>query len=161
MPSIWNSTLATAMLSDAFAATAIDPVRPVARSTGAVTATLGGKPSSAGGGGTTTTSTAALVVAAPCVSVARALIECGPALSGVQENAYGLDVSVPSSVLPSKNSTLATPSSGSDAVALRAIALPGVPLPGADRLTVGGTLATAPPPSLPPPPHAAQSAAPR
>ena len=86
-PSIWNSTLATATLSVAFAATEIVPVRPGARFAGAVSVAVGATPSSGGGGGTMNTVTAALVVAAPCASVARAVSVCGPAASGVHEKA--------------------------------------------------------------------------
>ena len=50
-PSIWNSTLATATLSAAVAATAIVPVRPLAKAAGAVRAAVGSRVSAAAGGG--------------------------------------------------------------------------------------------------------------
>jgi hypothetical protein len=66
-------------------------------------------------------------------------------------------VSSPSDVAPSKNSTLATVPSLSAAVAVSASATPVLPVAGAARVTVGGTL-PAEPASPPPPPQAARKA---
>ena len=148
-PSIWNSTLATATLSVAVAVTR-RPARPLARFAGAVSATVGGTPSSAGGGGTTSTVAAALVVAAPRVSVARAVSVCGPLRRRPRQRVRARRV-LAEERAPSKNSTLATPSSASAAVAVRLTAPPWITVAGAASVTVGARLAagvSSPPPQL-------------
>ena len=75
------------------------------------------------------TVTAALVVAMPQLSVARAVSVCVPAADGVQLTEYGaLASALPMAVAPSKNTTLAMLPSLSDAVAVRVIGVPTVPL---------------------------------
>ncbi len=59
------------------------PVRPAARSAGAVSVAVGAVLSPPPDGPTVTL-TAALVVAAPCESVARAVRLCTPVVAGVQ-----------------------------------------------------------------------------
>ena len=91
------------------------------------------------------TVTAALVAALPQLSVARAVSVCVPAADGVQFTEYGaLASALPMAVAPSKNTTLAMLPSLSDAVAVRVIGVPTVPLlllAGAMSATEGALLA--------------------
>ena len=106
MPSIWNSTPATPTLSVAVALTVIVPVRPVARFAGAASVAFGACVSLPDAGATSIVR-AVLVELSPSSSVARARSVWVPAVDGVQLRVYGALESVPITVLPSRNSTLA------------------------------------------------------
>ena len=67
---------------------------------------------------------AVLVAVAPRLSVARAVSTCVPAEALVQFAAHGAEVAVPTSVAPSKYSTLATLPSVSVALAVSEITAP-------------------------------------
>src|SRR5216684_2193502 len=87
--------------------------------------------------------TAAEVVAAPKLSVARAVIECVPAATLLQVMLYGAVVSVPIKLPSPKKSTLLVAPSGSEAAALIEIVAGAVkvaPLTGEVTLTAGGWL---------------------
>ena len=87
--------------------------------------------------------TAALVVTAPPLSVARAVSTWLPTVTFLHKKEYGVVVSVPRRVVPSRNSTLVTFPSGSLAVAVTVIVgfqAKTAPSAGDVMLAVGGVL---------------------
>src|SRR5689334_11006808 len=116
------------------------PMVSVAPFTGDAIATAGGRL----GGGNTVTSTPLVVTLAPTSSVARAAIVCAPVVVGVHASSYGAASSLPSTVVPSRNSTRATLPSMSSAVARSVSDAPSVIVVGPAgfvSVTCGGTLA--------------------